>query len=244
MTLRSKLRSLVPQWAMNAHARYLSRRMDRELGELPVRQIFERTYLEHRWGTNSTSDLYSGRGSHADEIVGPYVEAVRRFISALRQSPVVVDLGCGDFNVGRQICDLCRTYTACDIVGAVIEQNRRKYSSLPVTFRVLDIIDEPLPPGDIACLRQVLQHLSNDQIARIVPKLAQYRYLILTEHLPRKPVFRPNVEKPPGPGARLAMGSGVVLTEPPFSLAPLSQQRICTVEQGGGVIQTTVYTSS
>ncbi len=241
MRMKSILRPLVPEWAKNAHARYLSRKMDSECEGLSVKQVFERAYATHLWGRPPDQSLYSGKGSHSPGIVTPYVEAVRQFIISLPQRPTVVDLGCGDFNVGRQLYDLCSAYTACDIVGPVVEQNRKVYAALPVRFLELDMIEEPLPAGDIACIRQVLQHLSNEQIGRIVPKLQQYRYLIITEHLPGRAAFRSNAEKPAGPGTRIGLHSGVVLTDAPFFLIPRSQRTICSQPQVGGLIQTIVY---
>jgi SAM-dependent methyltransferase len=241
MMIKKMLRPLVPEWAKNAHTRYLSRKMDREFAGLPVEQIFEITYRKGIWGKHADLDFYSGSGSHAQAIVAPYAQAVRGFLQSLPERPDVVDLGCGDFNVGSQLRDVCKGYTACDVVGSVIEQNRRVYAGLDVDFRQLDIIDDPLPDGDVACIRQVLQHLSNEQIGKIVHKLAKYRYLVITEHVPQRSGFRPNAEKPAGPGTRIGVHSGVVLTQRPFSLAPLSQDLICSMNQVGGVVETIVY---
>ena len=80
-----------------------------------------------------------------------------------------MSLGCGDFNVGAQLRDLCGAYIACDIVELLIAYNRERFAELGVDFRRLDIIDKPIPEGDVIILRQVLQHLSNSQIATALP---------------------------------------------------------------------------
>jgi hypothetical protein len=54
-----------------------------------------------------------------------------------------------------------------------------------------------LPDGDIVFLRQVLQHLNNSQISRVVQKLYRYKFLVLTEHVPANPAFTPTVTNPP-----------------------------------------------
>ena len=74
-------------------------------------------------------------------------------------------------------------------------------------------------------IRQVLQHLSNAQISRIVPKLSIYRLLVLTEYLPSSGDFVPNLDRPTGVGTRLGTetDSGIVLTEPPFNLPTKSR---------------------
>ena len=92
-------------------------------------------------------------------------------------------------------------------------------------------------------VRQVLQHLSNVQISALLPKLARYKYLIVTEHVPRGP-FRPNVDKPMGPGTRLAEASGVVLEACPFGLPGFVSRLLCTVDADSGVIETRLHTRS
>jgi hypothetical protein len=94
-------------------------------------------------------------------------------------------------------------------------------------------------------VRQVLQHLSNDQILKVLPKLKQsYKWLVLTEHLPLSEKFVPNVDKPPGPDIRLSLvegGSGVVVTSAPFDLGVLEERPLCSVESEGGRIVTVAY---
>jgi hypothetical protein len=110
-----------------------------------------------------------------------------------------------------------------------------------VDFRCVNVVDEALPDADVGLVRQVLQHLSNEQIARIVPKLARYRFLVITEHLPARTPFVANVDHRTGSGIRLNASSGVVLTEPPFGLRIRSNRRLCVIEKYGGVIATDVY---
>jgi hypothetical protein len=76
-------------------------------------------------------------------------------------------------------------------------------------------------------LRQVLQHLSNRQIQAILPKLARYRWVIVTEHLPseRSRVVA-NLDKVHGSHVRIADRSGVYLDQPPFSLPANSMRTI------------------
>ena len=176
-------------------------------------------------------------------MVGPYVDAVRGFLAGFADKPSVVDLGCGDFNVGARLRDLCGSYVACDIVEALIAHNRERFADLDVDFRQLDIIEDMIPQTDIVIIRQVLQHLSNGQIARALRNItASCRYLVVTEHLPGKPDFRPNVDKPAGGAIRPFFGSGIVLTSEPFALKVLGERILCEVPELGGVIRTTLYT--
>lgn len=215
--------------------------------KLSTREVFEKIYETNAWGRPEDPEqkFYSGTGSHDGLVASTYLNAVRGFLQCLDAKPDVVDLGCGDFSVGSQVRPLCQRYIACDIVAALIEFNKRKFGSLDVDFRTLDLTRDELPPADIVFVRQVLQHLSNAQIKRALPQLAnRYRYLVLTEHLPAKEEFVPNVDKPAGPGIRLQLESGVVLTSAPFLLQPRNEDRLCQVEEDGGMIRTTLYTLS
>ena len=63
-------------------------------------------------------------------------------------------------------------------------------------------------------IRQVLQHLSNTQIAAILAKL-RAADLIVTEHVPTAPGVVRNKDKAAGPDIRLYRKSGVFLESPP-----------------------------
>lgn len=211
---------------------------------LGTAEVFERIYRHSAWGRAPQTDtpFYSGPGSHDPAIVEPYVQAIKHFLAGLDSAPDAVDLGCGDFHVGRQLREHCAAYVACDIVPALIDFNRDRFGGLEVDFRVVDITRDALPEGDVAFLRQVLQHLSNEAIAQVVPKLqSAFSHLILTEHLPRSEHFPANLGKPTGPDIRLSCGSGVVLTAAPFNLQVRSEHVLCEVPQFGGVIRTTAY---
>jgi hypothetical protein len=206
-----------------------------------LRSVFSKIYIDKIWGDRVGDDYYSGSGSHNDMIVNPYVEALREFASGLPGAASAVDLGCGDFNVGRRICNLFSTYTACDIVPALINRNIAKFDGLGVRFVELDITNEPLPPGDVVFIRQVLQHLSNDAIASVLSKLDKYRHVLITEAVPITDRFEKNIDKPSGANVRTDFESGVVVTDSPFSLRPLRMRVLCEVREENRLIQTIAY---
>jgi hypothetical protein len=200
------------------------------------------------WGKSDdpSQPFYSGSGSHDNRITQLYVSHVTSFFKNLPNKPDIVDLGCGDFAIGSKIRQYCNHYIACDIVPALITHNKVKYKNLNVNFEVLDLNNDTLPSGDIVIIRQVLQHLTNAQIQRLIPKISlSYKILILTEHLPKSNTFLPNIDKPEGMDIRFDIkagyNSGVVLTKHPFNLRVLEEQIICEVEENGGVIRTTLY---
>lgn len=245
MMLKEHIKPLVPGWILTRVGEYrfrrLNRRVDRQFGGNSAAQVFANIYNSGIWGNKADWKFCSGSGSHDPRIVVPYLGAVEVFLTSLSVKPDVVDLGCGDFNVGSQIRPFCRGYIACDIVPELIASNRTRFKELDVEFRCLDAATEHLPAGDVVFLRQVLQHLNNDQISLIVGKLEKYKYLILTEHLP-KGSFKPNSEKPTGPGVRTGVKSGVVLSAPPFKLRFKAEQVVCSIEERASEVRTTIYT--
>lgn len=209
------MNQLVSSWARR-HYRRLRRIAGHALNrQRTPQQVFSRIYQEGLWG-KSAGKFCSGSGSveaHAIE----YVKALQRYI-ATHSIRSVVDLGCGDFAVGRRIAELGVDYTGVDVVPDLIEYNTAQYGSPHVRFVHLDIIDDELPAGDLCLIRQVLQHLSNDQIAKILPKLTRYPHLLVTEHFPGpggKVV--PNKNKPHGHDTRVEDDSAVFLDRPPFN---------------------------
>lgn len=210
--------------------------------------IFKNIYEQKQWGSTGDSEqaYFSGLGSHDPSLVQPYVQAVSTYLRfhhiITGSQPDVVDLGCGDFNVGLQIRPFCNNYTACDIVAPVIAWCKEKYADLNVTFKEVDMLTDPLPDGDILFLRQVLQHLSNDQISTVLKKISnKYRFIVLTEHIPAHHNFTPNVDKAIGANIRLDQNSGVVITQAPFSITPVETLMICTTAGYGGVLRTDIY---
>lgn len=205
--------------------------------------IFSEIYKNSIWGKSEDSEqpFFSGAGSHDEVLVSHYIQSVLFFIKSLNHKPKVVDLGCGDFNIGVRVRPWCDEYVACDVVPDLIEFNKKKYNSSDVDFRVLDIASDNLPQGEVVFIRQVLQHLSNEEIKALIPKLYQFKYLVLTEHLPNSKDFSHNLNIGTGPGIRLAFNSGIVLTSPPFNLASIASLVLCELAGYGGRIQTTVY---
>lgn len=208
----------------------------------PTKAAMSQIYEQHLWG-GKAFDFYSGEGSHIPNITKPYLDAVISFLESHRNCLSVCDLGCGDFNIGKQLLNNIKRYIAIDIVPSLIERNKTKFKVSHLEFHCLDISKDELPIADCVILRQVLQHLSNAEIISIIKKLRVYKYLILTEHLPTGD-FIPNKDIISGQGIRLKHNSGVDLLKSPFNLKAL-QQRVLNkiiLEDNQGEIVTTLFT--
>jgi len=204
--------------------------------------VFSRIYRDGIWGERTGEQFTSGSGTHDAVAANTYVEAVNGFLETFGIPPAVVDLGCGDFAIGRQLCRSSGAYVACDVVPGLIEHHRDRFRDLDVDFLRVDLVADDLPEADVAIVRQVFQHLSNDQIAAVLPKLVAYDHVIVTEHVPAT-TFVPNADKVAGPDTRLDLRapSGVVLTAPPFSWPVVAEDTLCEAVADGSVIRTIHY---
>ena len=210
----------------------------------PTKAVMRQIYEKHLWG-GAQYDFYSGMGSHNKSLVDPFIHVLRSFLTSFSQPIRVCDLGCGDFNVGRQLHDLTSQYIGVDIVNELITRNKLEYAFQGLDFVCLDISEDQLPNADCVILRQVLQHLSNAEIARIAKKLSAFQYVIVTEHLPNGQ-FNPNLDIVSGQGIRLKKESGVDLLSSPFNLKVKSVETLLSIDlaDGKGRIVTTLYRMS
>ncbi|MCH4822096.1 class I SAM-dependent methyltransferase [Gramella lutea] len=207
----------------------------------PTKDAMEQVYDQNLWGENDTL-FYSGIGSHHPDIIEPYITRISSFLSSFEEPPRVCDLGCGDFNVGKDLVKYTSTYIAADIVESLIVYNSQKFDLENVEFRCLDIATDPLPSGDIVILRQVFQHLSNAEIKSILKKLNDFKYLILTEHIPQEN-FESNLDIISGQGTRLKKKSGIDLTTAPFNFQFIEKQTVLSLpaKDHMGIIETSIF---
>lgn len=207
----------------------------------PTKAAMEQVYEMKLWGANN-SIFYSGAGSHDSDIVEPYIEAVSLFLRSFKEPITVCDLGCGDFNVGKQLVQYTKKYIAVDIVENLIVYNKETFKEVNLEFHCLDIGVANLPSGDCAIVRQVLQHLSNTEVQRVARQLEVFKYVILTEHLPVRD-FIPNKDIISGQGIRLKKQSGIDLLAPPFQMKVKQKKELIShhLEDDKGVLVTTLY---
>ncbi len=237
VSLRNKIRAI----------QYKLFGVDRGYKHLSSEDIFDNIYNKGIWGKDEQSNSTSGTGSHKVEIVNPYVHLVKKILTENNINSVA-DLGCGDFAVGSLLVDYCEIYNAYDVSKVILDRNRSKYQLPNLKFEKLDLSKDILPYADIAFVRQVLQHLSNEDIKSFVDQVnisKNFKYLLITEHLPNNSKFESNKNKPSGPNIRIAINSGVILHNEPFNLKFETMENVLSINEdtGGfnGVIQTTLY---
>ncbi|MGB1042260.1 MAG: class I SAM-dependent methyltransferase [Tenacibaculum sp.] len=207
----------------------------------PTKKAMQQVYEMNLWGGDSVK-FYSGEGSHDITIVKPYLTALISFFKSFKNPMTVCDLGCGDFNVGKELVKYTQHYIAVDIVPELINYNKSIFKEDKLEFQCLDIAVDDLPSADCVIIRQVLQHLSNAEVQNVVRKLSKYKYVVLTEHLPEGD-FIPNKDIISGQGIRLKMKSGVNLLTAPFNLKVKDKKELLsiTLNNSKGVIVTSLY---
>jgi hypothetical protein len=218
--IKSAIRTMLPKSFVLAYRDYYRARVARSFRRMSMEEVFTNIYSKNRWGGQSGT-YYSGDGSHAASMVNPYVAKVTDELTRIGAgSMTAVDLGCGDYSVGQNLSPFCGQYVGVDIVAPLIKHNQEKFGSAKVSFQHLDIVNGDLPDGDVCFVREVLQHLSNAQIAAVLKKLEKFRWCFITEHQPSPDrLQQPNLDKPHNGDIRIGSGSGIFLEEPPFSVS-------------------------
>jgi SAM-dependent methyltransferase len=201
-------------FARNVYRRiWVLPKVRRTYGRLSIKDTFQRIYESKAWGDNG--DGYcSGNGSQG-EIVDRYCSQVIQVINDYKVSSIL-DLGCGDFTVARRIIQATGVrYIGVDVVPELIEHHVRQFSAPFVSFVCADISHDALPDSELCIVRQVFQHLSNDEINLALRNISKFPMCLISEHTPVHPKSF-NRDKPHGPDIRLYYRSGVYVERPPF----------------------------
>lgn len=188
-------------------------------------EIFSAIYANNDWGksTDASEKFFSGPGSRDEKIIAPYINTLLQVLTnnGIRN---IVDLGCGDFWIMRHVLGALSQnnynffYTGIDVVEDLINYNAATFRHPNIRFICRDITvdDEPLPDGDILIIRQVLQHLNNADIKKILDKTSKFKFLFVTENIYDEPDAVHNVDNS-GISTRVNNKSGVYLEHEPFA---------------------------
>lgn len=188
----------------------------RSLKSKPLEVVFTDIYKNNVWG-GTPGTFYSGTGTENPN-TKIYINELVSLISK-RQIKSILDIGCGDFTIMSQVIAQTNvSYQGIDVVAPLIEDLKNKHANDQVKFSVVNAVNEPLPQADLVTIRQVLQHLNNEQIQSILTKVSRFKYALITEHVPIGESVEPNLDKISGPHIRMRVNSGVFIDKPPFSM--------------------------
>lgn len=218
MSLKARLRRMLPVGARYFYTRVCARKTQRQYGSLALAEAFTKVYESGAWGSVDAEGMpNSGLGSR-----GEYVAQWCSFIDAqFRNHGVasVADLGCGDLLVGTAMARMGYIVTGVDVADPVASWSQRRQGKERVRFVHADLTKDQLPGADAAILRQVLQHLTNSEVKAALANIQQtYPLVFITEHVYTGPGCVPNIDMPHGPGTRVPMLSGVFIDQPPFNV--------------------------
>jgi 2-polyprenyl-3-methyl-5-hydroxy-6-metoxy-1,4-benzoquinol methylase len=170
------------------------RRVDEYFATPTSEEVFQKVYEIAAWGKDETGKGTSGPGSNPENAV-EYLSFIQEFLKK-HEIKSVVDLGCGDFQLGQKIDWGNIQYTGIDVARVVVEANTSKFTKPNITFVHQDGATNPLPAADLLLCKDVLQHLPNKDILAILAQLPKFRYCLITNDF--YPIYNHNTDIPRG----------------------------------------------
>ena len=95
----------------------------------------------------------------------------------------VIDAGCGDWEFSKYMDWSGVNYIGYDVVGSVIEENKKTFSLNNVKFVHENFLLSDLPSADLFICKHVFQHLRNSDIIKFSPQLKKFKYCLITNEV-------------------------------------------------------------
>lgn len=174
---------------------------------LGARTRFTAIYRANVW---SDDESVSGKGSRKDSSSVREALDALNFIAKKYSIKSISDIPCGDFNwIGEFLLQNPEiTYHGFDIVRDLIKSNQAKHPD--TKFSCLNIIKETPAASDLIFCKDLLNHLTNEEILKSVRNMVNSgsTYILATNNL--------NSENSELPKIRMATSRPVDLTARPF----------------------------
>lgn len=209
-------------------------------------EIFSNIYTNKLWGGAENSEKFmSGPGSHDENIIIPYINLLLQIV-VFNDIRSITDVGCGDFWIMRHVIAHLEkighkiNYSGIDVVEDLVNYNNERFGTENIKFYCLDASekDKRLPKGDMIIIRQVLQHLNNVDVERILTKADKFKFALITEHIYEGEGVIPNLDNNRNGDIRLGFKSGIYLEKPPFNYSNVVH--LLKIAQYGGIIRTSL----
>ena len=134
-----------------------------------LEERFSAIYRKRLWLYGRETGSLSGTGSELEN-----TKSIRSNLPGLLASlrtRTLLDVGCGDFHWMRDLSIDCQ-YIGVDVAQKIVDLNVRKYASPRRSFYAIDATKDRLPSADTVLCREVLFHLSFDDIRALIRNLS------------------------------------------------------------------------
>jgi SAM-dependent methyltransferase len=192
-----------------------------------VKQVFSEIYENKIWGVNDAGEGWSGGGSSC-ETTNEYRDFIQKFLKEYGITSVL-DLGCGDWEFSKFINWNGIDYLGLDAVPRVIKKNKERYEYDTIHFECADALLCDLPSAELLLCKDVLQHLTNEDILVISAQFKKYKYCLITNGVDYDTLSSDNADIQRGDYRPLD------LTKPPFNISCI---KIFSYRSGGFMMQT------
>jgi SAM-dependent methyltransferase len=172
--------------------------------------VFSDIYERGEWGVDENKKGNSGTGS-SPQNARMYIAYLQNYLNE-NNIHSVVDLGCGDWRVGREINWEKIQYLGIDVVESVINQNVKNYASANIAFIKADGTEYNLPAADLLICKDVFQHLPYKDIQNILKQFGKFKHCIVINDVDPVNLTCENKDIPRGHYRYLD------ISKPPFSL--------------------------
>ncbi|MCX5921937.1 MAG: class I SAM-dependent methyltransferase, partial [Candidatus Dependentiae bacterium] len=138
--------------------------------------------INNYWGVNESA---SGPGSTLEQ-TKTIRDGVAKVVKTFNVRSVL-DIPCGDFNWMKHVDLDGVVYIGADLVKPMIEENNKRYKDENRTFMQLDVTQDELPHVDLIFCRDLLVHLSVEDIIKAIKnfKRSGAKYVLTTTFVGR-----------------------------------------------------------
>ena len=163
-------------------------RIGRKLRKKKVRKAVTSGSLASRFQTIYQERFWSGASASGPGSSLEQTEKIRRRLPGLLKElnvETMLDAPCGDFFWMKHVDLGDVNYVGGDIVPELIADNHRKFGSSKRRFEIVDLVVSPLPEADLLLCRDVLVHLSYEDINKALKNVCASKIKwLLTTHFP------------------------------------------------------------
>jgi hypothetical protein len=94
-----------------------------------------------------------------------------------------VDFGHGDWEMWENFKFENVSYIGFDVANNLSEMVQAKYGNSHRSFRQIDSTEKDLPNADLLITKDVLQHITNQEVENFLKKMSSYKYVIICNDL-------------------------------------------------------------